>query len=247
MTAMGKLWKKAHHRKYKNLVKLNELYLKIGAWRAFGSEMVKRSEGLNMEITPYFFSPHNPISNPKSIEYIAERYQSVFEYVDNEKVESILEVGCGFGLSCWIMSDAAEKVVGLDISSMAVETAKAMFPECQFIEMDVQKYFEENPDVHFSIIINSAGPVPIRKGKRQLFKTILEHCDVYIHQEYRAKSWREFLFWEHKLPGRQLSPTTTACGKGKSGISWNYLKYFFNWRYLDLFRHSMHNKNFPPF
>jgi SAM-dependent methyltransferase len=247
MSVLGKLWKKAHHRKYKQLRKLNEMYLAIGAWRPYGREIEKRANGIEVSVTPYFMSPHNPITNPKAMEFITERYQAVFEYIDDQKIDSILEIGCGFGLSCWILSDAADRVVGLDISSQAMETARELFPECEFVEADIASYFEENPDAHFSVIINSAGPVPIRKGQRELFNKILEHCDVYIHQEYRAKSWREFLFWEHKLPGRQLSPTTTASGNVKPGISWNYLKYFLNWRYLDLFRHALHNKFYPPF
>ena len=51
--------------------------------------------------------------------------------------QSIVDVGSGKGALTHLLKKRNNQVIGLDISSTAVEQAKARFPDIQFISIDV--------------------------------------------------------------------------------------------------------------
>ena len=50
----------------------------------------------------------------------------MFDYLDVNPPKSLLEIGCGFGLSTWIMNDSTKKkAVGLDKNKQAIYDLRA--------------------------------------------------------------------------------------------------------------------------
>ena len=77
-------------------------------------------------------------------------------------------------------------------------------------------------------------------------KLLLKHCNRYIQVGYRARNIKQFLFWEHKAEGKQLSFSTTLVEDSKQGIYKKYFKYFFTWYYLQCLLHSIIHRFYIP-
>lgn len=70
-------------------------------------------------------------------------FQFVNRYVPikNSKGKSILEFGCAYGSASKVLHDFGLKVVGTDISKLAVQRAKERHPEITFRVHDMQELF----------------------------------------------------------------------------------------------------------
>ena len=53
------------------------------------------------------------------------------------KTLNILELGCGNGYFCDVLSKMGHKVVGVDISEIGISIAKKSFPHIQFMKCDI--------------------------------------------------------------------------------------------------------------
>jgi SAM-dependent methyltransferase len=62
--------------------------------------------------------------------------------MENYNFRSILDVGAGKGALTHCLKKNNNKVVGVDISSTAVEVAKSRFPDIDFYKVDVNNLFE---------------------------------------------------------------------------------------------------------
>ena len=71
-----------------------------------------------------------------------------------QKGLKILEIGCGMGFHCNLLSKLGFEVVGVDLSESGIDYAKNHFPESQFFDLDalnLSSVFDyENFDVIFS-------------------------------------------------------------------------------------------------
>ena len=253
MSVLSRIYIKIIFKKFKKLKKINSFYRNIGSKRLFSILIRDRSTNKNFTFSKYSFSPHNPlVGPPDSIRWICENYHSIFDYLDNNPAKSLLEIGCGFGLSTWIMNDAVkEKAVGIDNNKEAINNAKKLFSEVNFICDDFKSFFKKNPKAFFDLIVVSNGPIKIRKKyknkEEEIINTqILKHCNRFIQIGYRAKTINQFLFWDHKAIGKHLSFTTTLLEGEKKGISLKYFKYYFTYDYINKLISSIINRNYPP-
>tara|TARA_B100000963_G_scaffold352704_2_gene366304 strand:- start:3143 stop:3883 length:741 start_codon:yes stop_codon:yes gene_type:complete len=245
MSVFSRIYNLVQFKKFKKLKKVNYFFRRIGASAYFQEYIREKSVGLNLKFTHYSFSPHNPLTcGPLSVRWICESYHAAFDYIEKRNsIESLLEIGCGYGLSTWFLRDSVKgKTLGLDINPEAIKVAKYLFDDVDYVCSDYKNFFKQNPKVFFDIIIISRGPV-----KSDYIKIILQHCNQLIFIGYRTRSLKSFLFWEHKYKGKHLSFSTTVCSKkNKNSISLSYIKYFFTWHYLQSFIHSVQNRYYPP-
>ena len=59
--------------------------------------------------------------------------------------KAVLDLGCNTGYGSHTLSGSASRIVGVDVSSGAISTAKERYPEQEFLQTDGQKLpFEEN-------------------------------------------------------------------------------------------------------
>ncbi len=62
-------------------------------------------------------------------------YQYVSQFVQNKEV---LDVGCGVGYGTALLSRAAARVVGIDLSAVTVKEAFRLYPAGEFLHMDAE-------------------------------------------------------------------------------------------------------------
>jgi SAM-dependent methyltransferase len=241
---------KATHFRYKHLKKVNEYYLDQKGLFKFETEIHRRLEGqaIELAIDSYFVSPHNPLAHCISVpRWIAERYKLALKYIDQYRPNSILETGCGFGVSTWFMSDAAEQVIGLDISATGIKVARALFPETEYVLSDAAQFFEDNPDCYFDVIVDCYGAFDHKlaiKYKKHFGKLI----KIGLRPKKSEVSFKQYLNWEHKLPGYHLGFNCTLYDGEKQGISPGYPLSYFSWSYLHELMHSIQHKSvYVPF
>lgn len=231
--------------RYRNFPKINDLYLRRGCWTRVAKEIATRADGLNIDIDRYYFSGHNPLRGPEiAIKWIVERYKPAFDYLDANPAGSILEIGCAFGLSSWLMTDVAKQVTGMDINQTAIKAATKMFPEATYICQDYREYFRQNPGKRFDVILDCNGPID--NADPASYGPLMEHCDKFITIGYRAKSWSDLLLQKHKMPGRQLSYDCTVRGANLHGISPRYPLYYPRREYVRTFLHAVKNGYYVP-
>ena len=201
-------------------------------------EVARRAEGLELKVTRDFFFHMNPMYEPNlAMQYVVGRYEAAYDAIRRLRPRSILEIGCAHGLSTWLTTSYAERVVGLDTLEDRVAIGRHMFPEVEWVVDDFLNYLRSG--VHFDLIFNSHGPT-------YALSEILAACDHYIYIGYRTKRWKQALVGSHKQAGRQLSFSTTLIGSGHKGIDGNYWRYYLRRNWLKEARHAIANGSALP-
>lgn len=239
------------HGRYRRFDKINRYYLGRRSTQSFEREIAKRlgNDPLPVNLGRYFLAGHNPISHPAAVmKWIVERYKPAFKYLDRQPpLKSILEVGCGFGVSTWLLSDIAENVVGLDYSQDAIRVASRLFPEAKYICSETSAYLDANPDVFFDVLISCYGHF-----EKEWCEKYRKNFGIYLQigcRPFRAKlSRKEYLAFKHKLPGLQLGFNCTLYGGPRNGIALSYPSHYFTWSYLHEFHHYLRHRDvmYPP-
>ena len=228
---LKKIYNKIIHINYKNFPKIKKYYTNFfNSKTLWVNELSNRMNNRNFDIDgKYSFSPHNPITNPYLVlDWLIDRLQPFFEYFDNKDVSSILEIGCGYGVSTWILKDKFKEAVGLDISENAISCAKKIFPEVDYVKSDVMEYLKQNPDKKFDVILSCYGP-PVDLNE------IMKHCKYFVRVGYRPKSINGAIFkMSEKQKGLQLAFSTTVVSEEflSNKISKSYFKYYFSTFFL---------------
>lgn len=201
-------------------------------------EVARRAEGLELKFTRDFFLHMNPLYEPNlAMQYVVGRYEAAYDAIRRLQPRSILEIGCAHGLSTWLTTSFAERVVGLDIMEERLAVGRHMFPEVEWVVDDFRNYLRSG--VQFDLIFNSHGPI-------YSSPEISAACRHYIYIGYRTKSWSQGLFGGHKQAGRQLSFSTTLMGDGYSGVDGSYWRYFLRRNWLKEARHAIVHGNVLP-
>lgn len=194
-------------------------------------EVARRAVGLKLDVTSDFFFHMNPLYEPNlAMRYVVGRYEAAYDALATLKPRSILEIGCAQGLSTWLMTSFSPHVVGLDISEERVAVGRHLFPEVEWVAGDWKEYLATGP--RFDVIVSSHGPVISAPE-------IDAACDHYINIGYRTTSWSEALSGRHKVPGRQLSFSTTMTGAHGTKSGSSYASYFFRRNWLKEAKHAL--------
>jgi trans-aconitate methyltransferase len=83
--------------------------------------------------------------------FVTRYGEGVLELLAPEPGERILDVGCGTGHLTKKIAEAGAAVVGLDSSAEMIETARASYPEIEFVVADAADFaFDEGFDAVFS-------------------------------------------------------------------------------------------------
>jgi SAM-dependent methyltransferase len=205
---------------------------------AWPDEVARRADGMNVRITRDFFFHMNPLYEPNlAMQYIAGRYEAVYDALRRLRPRSVLEIGCAQGLSTWLMTSYAQKVTGIEILEDRIAVGRRLFPEVEWVADDFAAFLRGGR--RFDVIVNSHGPI-------YTAAEIDAACDHYIYVGYRTKSWSEVLSGAHKIAGRQLSFSTTLAGAGHRGIDPGYWRYFFRRNWLKEARHALMHGNALP-
>ncbi len=208
-----------------------DLIAKYGNSTKWADEVRRRAIGLKLELTEDFFFHMNPLYEPQlAIQYVVGRYEAAYDALAQIRPKSVLEIGCAQGLSTWLMTSWSDSVTGLDISEDRISVGRHVFPEVDWVVSDWSDYLADGK--RFDVIVNSHGPV--RSDSR-----LLAACDNYIYVGYRTKSWREAFRGSHKLPGKQLSFSTTISGKDADAVSSRYGHYFLRRNWVKEARHAL--------
>jgi SAM-dependent methyltransferase len=67
------------------------------------------------------------------------RLAAVQDLVDPQEAERVLDLGCAAGAITHFLSGFGCRVVGVDSEPLAIETARSLFPELEFVQADVAK------------------------------------------------------------------------------------------------------------
>lgn len=205
-----------------------------GARSAWETEVTRRADGLTLTLDRDFFFHMNPLYEPqRAMQYVVGRYEAVYDALARLKPKSVLEIGCAHGLSAWLMTSYAERVVGLDIGPSRIAVGRHVFPEVEFVQEDWLSYLERTGEV-FDVIVSSHGPIIWHDA-------LPRFCKNYINVGYRTRNWLEGLRGAHKIDGRQLSFSTTQWSNDLSGVEPGYWRYFFRRNYLKEARHAVGN------
>ena len=245
MSILSRFYKKVIFKNYKKLVNVNHYYSGFGAQNNFLDFLRKNSLNLKYRFTDYSYSPHNPLIFPSnSMRWICEAYHSVFDYIEKNEVKSLLEIGCGFGIAAWIMKDGVKgQIDAIDINPEPIYVAKKIFKGVNFQNISFEDFLKKQ-NKKYDLIVACNAPF-FSKQNQEKSEQMLDYCDNFIRVGYRAKKPRDFLFWEHKMKGKQLSFASTLVSKKKSYTSF-YIKYYFTWYYLNCLIHAIKHRYFIP-
>jgi len=215
--------------------RIGSFWFRRGWKRRWQAEVARRAQGLNLVVDESYAFHTNPLYEPvNAMRYTAGRYRALFDLMAMRRFGSVLEIGCAHGLATWLMKDFAGTVVGVDINPARIAIGRHLFPEVELVSADFTEYLARLEGRRFDLIVCSHGPT-------RLPERVFDYCDRYVWIGYRPRSVRETITGAHKLPGRQLSHSTTLMGQGEGGRWSRYWQYYLSRDYLMCARHALAN------
>jgi len=83
--------------------------------------------------------------------FVSEYGKSLIPLLEPQSGESILDIGCGTGHLTKAIAEAGAHVVGIDSSASMIETARAAYPDLEFLVADARNFSFPTPfDAVFS-------------------------------------------------------------------------------------------------
>ena len=212
----------------------------------FNSLVKSRAEGLNLDISKSFFSPRNPLHSIYALKTLYMRYRAVLDYLDIHKPKSILEIGCGTGLSSWILSDLTDNIIAIDNNLNEITIARRLFPEVEFVVADAYKYIEQLEPGQFDVLISVFGPIIDYSLANKTFNKYFHVAKIPVISLERikrkmtvAEQRKMIMLGRHRLDGIHLSFNTTIVSNEKKGFGPIYFYYYFTYEYLNLFKRML--------
>jgi 2-polyprenyl-3-methyl-5-hydroxy-6-metoxy-1,4-benzoquinol methylase len=131
---------------------------------------------------------------------------------------SVLDVGCGEGhLANWLFQDGKRRYVGIDLSSVAIQQARArVSPEARFEVADATTF---DPGDRFDIIVLNEVLYYMDQPEQvvERYEDFLNPGGVFIISMFRVpealRAWRRFAF--------RLEVLDKVWLRGFSGTEWN--------------------------
>lgn len=115
-------------------------------------------------------------SHPK--EY-AENFSKFLK--ENDFQNLLIDAGCGNGRDVNVFQKQGFDVLGIDISSDAVEGAQSNFPECKFEIQDIENLRIEDESVSAFFIINVVHYLKKKQAIAEIHRTLKKDGYLLIH------------------------------------------------------------------
>lgn len=108
-----------------------------------------------------------PTELASAYDRVAERYDSfyaaeedesdaIFSRVVESEPGSLLDVGCGTGISIPYLKLPPSQYLGLDVSPEMVRVARESWPDYEFVCAD---FLEWEPDIRYDFVLSAFGPI----------------------------------------------------------------------------------------
>ncbi|NLW32412.1 MAG: class I SAM-dependent methyltransferase [Fibrobacter sp.] len=94
-----------------------------------------------------------PVQNGE-VSVVFSRHKFAYKYVSQFVAnKSVIDIGCGAGYGCKILSETADTVLGIDYNKEAILYCKENFsaPNITFLNIDASKHFE--PETKFDVAV----------------------------------------------------------------------------------------------
>ena len=88
-------------------------------------------------------------------EYEAAKYATTIEALPRARYYRALEVGCSIGVLTGALAEKCDHVIGVDVSSAAIQQARERNADCPNLQFDVMQFPGEYPDGPFDLILLS--------------------------------------------------------------------------------------------
>lgn len=133
------------------------------------------------QVRKYGSTPKGLWADKNSSENLVKRYDALFEIMEHNRSQKLLDLGCGTGLALDYIEAKGwlENVdyMGIDISSMMIEIAQKHWPQYQFQQRDIM--VDKLPDLHFDCTI-IAGVFTSK------FNLSYSEMELFVHNVLRA-------------------------------------------------------------
>lgn len=90
--------------------------------------------------------------------------------------ETALEIGCGYGHDTFFLQESGFDVIGVDISELAIEEAKRLYPDCNFKVCDIYKDF---PKGNYNLIFDRGCLHNNQDNMEEYFKLVSENINDF--------------------------------------------------------------------
>ncbi len=162
----------------------------------------------NSELSVFYTSYHANDNAIKKIDKKLKRAsRRIKGFINKTNGNSFLDVGCNIGVTVEAARRIGLNSTGIEIDSMAIAIAKKQFPECQFINIDVEKFSKEGVQydlVYCSEVIEHV-PDPI-VFSRALFNLVKPGGLLFMTTPDAGHLFRpgNFLRWNEVKPPEHL-------------------------------------------
>ena len=138
------------------------------------------------------------IASPRIQQYLEEEIKFVLTYINPS--DTVLELGCGYGRVLKYLAEKARKVVGIDISQVNLDYAKAYLSDYKNIELHFMtaRKLRFSPQ-SFDLVLGIQNPISSFKINPSLLVqeslTVTKNNGKILLSSYSEKIWNERLDW----------------------------------------------------
>lgn len=186
-----------YHQNYLNKISLISLGMKL-VHRILASlvrrifaivfKCISRSSG---KLFPLFFSVayiffKDPWNYRKKAEVF--RFEQTNKIIEREfgKLNTVLELGCGEGHQSKYLMKLCNKLIGIDVSSIATRRAKKLLPEANFHSMKLETALLEFPIMDSNSLAIAAEVLYYVKDKEEVIQHLQENYNQAVVSFYKT-------------------------------------------------------------
>ena len=210
---------------YPNFPKVGRFYYDDRNGERWRAESARRMSAADVSFSAEeAASPRFP-TNAHAVAAVFHRYGAAFEFLSKQRWGTIIDVGCGHGLPAWLMSDVADRVIGLDTDAGRIAVARGVFPEVEYHASTLEAFLAANPTVKPDII--TAAYVPVEYADVRFAKP-----RYFIRIGYYPPNWKAVYDPRQRLAYLNQRYDTAIFGEGCRGFAAAYLRGMFHVDYL---------------
>jgi SAM-dependent methyltransferase len=217
--------------------KLNTMFLEDRGGARWAREVSRRAEASGLVVSD---AERNSGRFPTALQAtnaVFFRYEAAFRFLDVKRWGTIIDLGCGNGLPAYLLSDVADRVIGIDIDEERIAVASKLFPEVEFYTGELETVLEQQGIDKVDVIINAFAPIDYGPE-------ISARCRYFLHVGYIAKRGLDVFLPSKRLSFLNLRFDTVVFGEGCRGFSAMYFRRMFRLEYLLWIRRIFRKKGY---